>query len=109
MVDLLLASLFCRGGLPGGSVGKNSAHSAGDPRSTGGLGAVPELGRSPGGGNRSHSSVLAWESHGQGSLEGYSPCGRKESDTTERLSHDLCPVLPLYLYILALLLITVAL
>ena len=79
------------------------------PRSTGGLGAVPELGRSPGGGNRSHSSVLAWESHGQGSLEGYSPCGRKESDTTERLSHDLCPVLPLYLYILALLLITVAL
>ena len=26
------------------------------------------------------------ESHGQGSLVGYSPWGRKESDTTERLS-----------------------
>ena len=25
------------------------------------------------------------ESHGQRSLVGYSPCGRKESDTTERL------------------------
>ena len=25
--------------------------------------------------------------HGQRSLAGYSPCGRKESDTTERLTH----------------------
>ena len=32
-----------------------------------------------------HSSILAWKSHGQRSLEGYSPWGRKESDTTERL------------------------
>ena len=34
-----------------------------------------------------HSSVLAWRSaHGQRSLAGYSPWGRKESDMTERLS-----------------------
>ena len=26
-----------------------------------------------------HSSILAWETHGQRSLEGYSPQGRKES------------------------------
>ena len=25
-----------------------------------------------------HSSILAWESQGQKSLEGYSPCGHKE-------------------------------
>ena len=30
-----------------------------------------------------HSSVLAWEIHGQRSLVGYSPWGHKESDTTE--------------------------
>ena len=29
---------------------------------------------------------LPGESHGQRSLMGYSPCGHKESDTTERLS-----------------------
>ena len=30
---------------------------------------------------------LPGESHGQRSLAGYSPWGRKESDTTERLTH----------------------
>ena len=30
-----------------------------------------------------HCSILAWESHGQRSLVGYSPRGCKESDTTE--------------------------
>ena len=30
-----------------------------------------------------HSSILAWESHGQRSLVGYSPCGCK------RVRHDL--------------------
>ena len=34
-----------------------------------------------------HFSLLAGESHRQGSLVGYSPWGRKESDTTERLTH----------------------
>ena len=33
-----------------------------------------------------HSSILAWESHGQRSMAGYSPWGPKELDTTERLS-----------------------
>ena len=32
-----------------------------------------------------HSSILAWKSHGQRSLVGYSPWGRKESDTIEQL------------------------
>ena len=32
-----------------------------------------------------HSSTLAGKSHGQRSLVGYSPRGRKQSDTTERL------------------------
>ena len=32
-----------------------------------------------------HSSILAWETPGQRSLAGYSPWGRKESDTTEQL------------------------
>ena len=30
-----------------------------------------------------HSSITAWEFHGQRSLVGYSPWGHKESDTTE--------------------------
>ena len=30
-----------------------------------------------------HSSIVAGESHGQRSPVGYSPWGRKESDTTE--------------------------
>ena len=32
-----------------------------------------------------YSSILAWKIHGWKSLVGYSPWGRKESDTTERL------------------------
>ena len=32
-----------------------------------------------------HSSTLAWKVHGRRSLVGYSPWGREESDTTERL------------------------
>ena len=31
--------------------------------------------------------LLPGKSHGQRSLEGYSPWGHKESDTTERLNH----------------------
>ena len=33
-----------------------------------------------------HSSILAWKSHGERSLEGYRPRGHKESDTSERLT-----------------------
>ena len=34
-------------------------------------------------GMATHSSILAWEIHGQKSLAGYSPLGHKESDVTE--------------------------
>ena len=37
-------------------------------------------------GMATHSSILAWKSHGQRSLAGYSPPGHKELDTTERLN-----------------------
>ena len=36
-------------------------------------------------GMATHSSVPVWKSHGQRSLEGYSPLGHKESDTTEAI------------------------
>ena len=41
-------------GFPGGSAGKESAHNAGD------LCSIPGLGRSPGEGTATHSSILAW-------------------------------------------------
>ena len=41
-------------GFPGGSDGKESACSVGD------LGSIPGLGRSPGGGHATYSSILAW-------------------------------------------------
>ena len=36
-----------------------------------------------------HSSTLAWKIPWMGSLVGYSPCGLKESDKTERLHFHL--------------------
>ena len=44
-----------------------NAEDAGD------AGLIPGLGRSPGGGNDDHSSILARRSHGQRNLQGYSP------------------------------------
>ena len=41
-------------GFPGGSDGKESAHSVGD------LGSIPRSGRLPEEGNRNHFSILAW-------------------------------------------------
>ena len=68
-------------GLPGGSEGKESASNAGDP------GSIPGSGSSLGEGNCFSSTVfLPGKSHAQRSLEGYSPWGHKELDTTERLS-----------------------
>ena len=37
-------------------------------------------------GMAAHSSILAWRIPWTGSLVGYSLCGRKELDTTERLA-----------------------
>ena len=67
-------------GFPGGSAGKESSRNAGD------LGSIPGLGRSPGKGKLPTLVFWPGEFHGQRSLAGYSPWGRKESDTTEQLS-----------------------
>ena len=61
--------------IPGSEV-KASACNVGD------LGLILGSGRSPGEGN---GNPLQYSSHGRRSLVGYSPWGRKESDTTERL------------------------
>ena len=57
-----------------------------DARDLKDLGSVPGLGRSPGGGhwrgNPLQYSCLE-NPHGERSLVGYSPWGRKELDTTE--------------------------
>ena len=64
--------------VPGGSGGKQSACNVGD------LGLIPELGRSPEEGNSNALQYSCLQNpHGQRSLMGYSPRGRKESDTTE--------------------------
>ena len=59
---------------------KNSPASAGDRR---GPGLIPGLGRSPGVGNGNMPVFLPGRYHGQKSLAGYSPWGRKEFDKTE--------------------------
>ena len=66
---------------PGGSLIKEPPASARD------AGLIPGMERSPGGrhGNPLQYSCLE-NPHGQRILEGYSPWGRKELDTTERLS-----------------------
>ena len=54
-------------------------------------GSIPGLGRSPGKANGQSIAVcLPGKSHGQRSLTGYSPQGRKESDMTEQLSMHAC-------------------
>ena len=45
-------------GFPGGASGKEPTCSAGDSRD---VGSIPESGRSLGGGNGNHSSILAWK------------------------------------------------
>ena len=66
---------------PGGSEGKEPTCNVGD------LGLISGLGRSPGEGNRYPLQYSCLENlHGQRSLVGYSPWGRKESDMTEQLS-----------------------
>ena len=58
-------------GLPGSSAGKESTCNAGD------LGLIPGLGRSPGGGHGDPLQYCLENPHGQRSLAGYSPWGRK--------------------------------
>ena len=67
-----------RMGFPGSTDGKESACHGGDP------GSIPWLGRSPGEENGNPLQYSCLENpHGQKSLVGYSPWGRKESDMTE--------------------------
>ena len=61
-------------GFSGDSDGKESACNARD------LGLIPGLGRSPGEGNGNPPKFLPGEFHGQRSLVGCSPWGRKELD-----------------------------
>ena len=53
--NLFFVQNFSFDDFPGGSDGKASAYNAGDP------GSIPGLGRSPGEGNGTHSSTLAWK------------------------------------------------
>ena len=54
----------------------------------GDLGSIPGSGRSSGGGHGNPLQYSCLENHqGQRSLVGYSPWGRKESDTTEQLTN----------------------
>ena len=64
---------------------KNLPANAGDIRD---MGSIPGLGRFPGGGHGNPLQYSCLENpHGQRSLQTtYSPWGRKELDTTERLS-----------------------
>ena len=63
-------------GLPGGSIGKDSACNAGAPRS------IPGAGRSPGEGSAIYSSILDWRMPRTEEPADDSPWGLKESDTT---------------------------
>ena len=79
-------------GFPSGSDSKESACKVGD------LGLIPGLGRFPWRRAWQPTPVfLPGESHGQRSLEGYSPWGYTESDTTEQLTLFLAIVLGLLL------------
>ena len=65
---------------PGGSAGKESTCSTGD------LGSILGLGRSPGGGHGKPYQYSCLENpHGQRRLVGCSARGLKELDTTEQL------------------------
>ena len=69
---------------PGGSDGKASAYNVGD------LGSIPGSGRSPGEGNHNPLQYSCLENPmDRETWLGYSPWGRKESDTTERLHSSL--------------------
>ena len=67
-------------GFPGSSYGKESACNARN------LGSIPGLGRSPGGGQDNPLQYSCLENlPGERNPAGYSPWGRKESDTNEHI------------------------
>ena len=72
--------------ISGSPVIKNLPAKAGGARNTG---LIPGLGRSPGVENwQPTPEFLPGKFQGERSLEGYSPWGRKESDTTEWAQHS---------------------
>ena len=62
-------------GFPGDSVVKDPPVNVGDAGDTG---SILGLGRSLEKGMATHSSIIAWNTHGQRSLVSYSPCGLKK-------------------------------
>ena len=58
------------------------------PSNAGDMGSIPGLGWSPGGGHGNHSSIFAWEIPRTEEPGGYSPWGRRESDTTYQLNNN---------------------
>ena len=70
-----------------GASGKEPTANAGG---TADLDSIPGLGRSPGAGHGNPLQCSCLNNlHGQRSLEGYSPWGRKESDMTEHTAQPL--------------------
>ena len=67
------------GGFPNGPDDKESACNAGNMGDTG---LIPGLGRSPGGGHATHSSILAWEIPWREAWWAIVHRVAKESDTT---------------------------
>ena len=83
-------------GFPGGSVAQNPPASAGRCRK---LGFDIWVGTILLNGNPFQSAFLPGESHGQRSLAGYNPWGRKESDTTDQLSTHVYICINIYIHI----------
>ena len=70
-------------GFLNGSGGEESTCNAEDPVDAG---SIPGSGRYPGGGNATHSSILAWNIRWTEEPGGLQSKGLKESDTAEQLS-----------------------
>ena len=71
-------------GFPGGTGGKKKKNPPANAEHTRDTGSIPRLGGSTWSRKWQPTPVvLPGESHGQRSLAGYSPRGRKESDTSE--------------------------
>ena len=75
-LDLMKRASFQFHHFPGGSDGKASAYSLGDP------GSIPGLGRFPGEGMATHSSTLAWK------IPWMEEPGGLQSMGLQRVGHD---------------------
>ena len=81
----IILAVTARWGFPGGAGVKNPPANAGDPRDDG---SVPGSGRCPREGKwQPTPGFLRGESHGQGSLEGYSPWVTKSWTGLSNLTH----------------------